>query len=130
MDNSYSFSDEEEQSQSNSNHLTPVSHHIARPIRHGFTSSSHSYSGGYYPPEYPHEFPSDPSRFLQRDPPQNSIAKIIESNSKLISMVNKMSERITKIEESLKSDGVSSSSSSDAASISKKKRLSTKLSVS
>ena len=43
------------------------------------------------------------------------MANLMESNSKL------MSERITKIEESLKSDGVSSSSSSDDASKNEKK---------
>ena len=106
------------------NHVTPVSHHIARPSRHLFAAGNAGYPDSYYPPYQYCEFPDT----ISRAPPQFSMANLMESNSKLMEMFKQMSERITKIEETLKSDSVSSSSSIDAAS-KNKKRISAKLSV-
>ena len=82
MDNDhYSFSDDEELWQNNtvttydSNHVTPISHHTARPIRHCLPAGNQSYSrsDSYYP--YSYEFHND---VMPRGTPHNSIAKLVE----------------------------------------------------
>ena len=71
-----------------------ASHHAARPVRHLFPTGNASYSDSYYPPYQHYDL-------MPRAPPQFSVAKLLESNNNLMNMLEKMSKRITKIEETL-----------------------------